>query len=167
MDHSLADTTDKLAPVLDHGGAYAPNAFALSGRLGRLRYFVYGVTATLCATTLLSGLYGRKALSIEFTPDAADAAMSLPIYSVMVFINFVLARRRLNDMGHSGWLSVLLLVPFLNAVAGLCLLFVAGGTGPNRFDPPAVPNTRKTIAAAWLVSVLFIALHVAIPLFAD
>ena len=49
----------------------------------------------------------------------------------------MLVIRRLHDLGHSGWWCLLGLIPLVNLILGIYLLFFKGNTGPNRFgsDP--------------------------------
>jgi len=59
------------------------------------------------------------------------------IFGVAVLLGaisyFVIGVRRLHDMDKSGWWILFLLVPGLNAVLLLVLLFRRGTAGPNRF----------------------------------
>lgn len=47
----------------------------------------------------------------------------------------MLVIRRLHDLGHSGWWCLLGLIPLVNLILGIYLLFFKGNTGPNRFGP--------------------------------
>lgn len=47
----------------------------------------------------------------------------------------MLVIRRLHDLGHSGWWCLLGLIPLVNLILGIYLLFFKGDTGPNRFGP--------------------------------
>ena len=47
----------------------------------------------------------------------------------------MLVIRRLHDLGHSGWWCLLGLIPLVNLILGIYLLFFKGETGPNRFGP--------------------------------
>ena len=47
----------------------------------------------------------------------------------------MLVIRRLHDLGHSGCWCLLGLIPLVNLILGIYLLFFKGDTGPNRFGP--------------------------------
>ncbi|MDR1498412.1 MAG: DUF805 domain-containing protein [Puniceicoccales bacterium] len=52
----------------------------------------------------------------------------------IVFIGLVI--RRFHDINDSGWLIFLLLIPFVNLVIFLSLIFEPGTDGPNKYDIP-------------------------------
>lgn len=70
-------------------------------------------------------------------------------------------------MGWSGWLWLALLVPFVNVVLSLLLLFMPGEQSANRFGPPPPPNSTgvKVLAFSWLLFPVFggILAAIAIP----
>jgi len=61
--------------------------------------------------------------------------------------------QRLHDLGWSGWLMLLYLVPIIGTVLPLVVLLMPGNPGVNRFGPPQPPNSRavKILAALWLL----------------
>ncbi len=66
-------------------------------------------------------------------------------YIPLFAVGFIMAIRRVHDMGYSGWLSLLILVPLVN----LWFLFAPGTQGPNEYGPPPVKNTTGVIIAAF------------------
>ena len=162
MHDTLLDATDKLRVE-----SRAAAVFTLSGRLGRARYFAYGIAVSLCASLLLGGVFGAAALSFSFTPNDDQALASLPIYGLMAASTIILARRRLNDMDRSGWLALLLIAPGINIFFGLWLLFGEGTPDANSFGPPPPPNTRAVVAATWILPVLLLALCIGGPMLAS
>lgn len=133
---------------------YMPKLFSLEGRIGRVRYLGYGfaigmlMIPLMFVMTLLGGLGG------------AFGGMGGMVLGYVIYIaaTFVLARRRLNDLGKSGWLSLLLLVPLVNIGVGLWMLFGEGDQGSNEYGPAPAPNTTGVIILAWsipVVTVLF------------
>ena len=75
----------------------------------------------------------------------------LPTYLPVLAISFIMAIRRLNDMDHPGWWSLLNLVPFLNFFFGLWLVFGPGDEGRNSYGPPPSKNTAAVIAGACIL----------------
>jgi hypothetical protein len=74
--------------------------------------------------------------------------------------------QRLHDIGWSGWLLLLSLVPVVGGVFSLLLFIIPGSTEANRFGPPPPPNSTavKVLAALWLgVILLSIIAAIAVP----
>ncbi|WP_323143285.1 DUF805 domain-containing protein [Massilia phyllosphaerae] len=124
-----------------------PVLFQLHGRIGRVRYLAYSFAfgmLVLLATLLLAGLAGDTVAT--WLSVGASAA-----------IGIVVGGRRLHDLGRSRWIALGLLVPVVNLIIGLWLLFAPGSPAENRFGPAPGPNTRGVIALAWAVPVVFLA----------
>lgn len=138
-DNSLPDNP------LPGDNEYQPALFQASGRLGRMRYFVYftAVTVVVCGFFSLLMLVLNIAATASF-PGAVMVVSGLvgSIASLFIMVMGVLfGVRRLNDMNASGWLILLMLVPVANLVMTVVLLFVPGSKGVNRYGPPAAPNS--------------------------
>lgn len=143
-----APTADLTAPE-SSTGTYQPRIFALSGRLGRLRYFAYGMLWSgilLIPYFIAMAVQGPLALSVGW----AKYAWMAPVYVGSV----ILATRRLADLGHSPWFAALMLVPYVNVIPSLYFLFKAGDEEANEYGPPPCPNTRGVAAAAWTLPVV-------------
>lgn len=83
-------------------------------------------------------------------PEAEFRSVTAPITPeggvgspVVLFASWVLGitgllrtRRRLHDIDQSSWLTLLLLIPLVNAVFMIALVFIKGTDGPNNFGPP-------------------------------
>ena len=140
--------------------SYEPAIFQGSGRLGRVRYFVYltavaAVVYGFLGLVMIVGNIGAShyhhALSVF---GAGLASLATLIVTVM---GVILGVRRLNDMNASGWLMLLALVPLANFVLALVLLFVPGSSGPNRYGPPAAPNSQGLMVAMVILIFLLLA----------
>tara|TARA_B100001750_G_C15338464_1_gene511021 strand:+ start:214 stop:582 length:369 start_codon:yes stop_codon:yes gene_type:complete len=70
-----------------------------------------------------------------------------------LLVSIQIGVQRLHDMGWSGWLMLLYLVPVIGTLFPLVVLLMPGNEGPNRFGPPQPPNSRsvKILAALWLL----------------
>ena len=148
---------------------YVPRFFAIEGRLGRLRYFVYGgaVVAALyavltVASVLVSGFMAESAASMVLMP------LMLLVTVLCAVSGLIFGKRRLNDLGFSGWWILLALVPLVNLVLTVVLLFVPGNTSENRFGPRPVANGAGLVVGAVTLLVLVVAwvgllLAVALP----
>ncbi|HKK31283.1 MAG TPA: DUF805 domain-containing protein [Alphaproteobacteria bacterium] len=105
--------------------------FEFGGRSSRLDYlmFIVGcfvVGFFLAMVDVFAGTYdpgsGAGLLSSIF-----QLAVLIPVIAVSV--------RRLHDFDASGWWYLLMLIPVVNIVLFLVLLFKPGTDGPNRFGP--------------------------------
>lgn len=124
---------------------YTPKVFALGGRIGRLRYLAYAVVANILLFFVIGILMSILIPMVGTGSEAALGAqvvITILLYGISFFITFVLARRRLNDLNKSGWLSLLLLVPIVNFFMGLYLLFFPGTKGTNDFGPAPIANSN-------------------------
>jgi len=138
--------------------------FAVSGRMGRLRYVAYSVFLwVVCA--FLSGI-----LSAVFMPASTTAGIvaALLPWLAMLVLGFMLTIQRCHDFNTTGWLSILMLVPLVN----LIFWFIPGTDGPNRYGAPTPPNGTAVIVGAVavpIVLVVFIGIlaAVAIPAYGD
>ena len=134
---------------------YEPKIFSTQGRIGRLRYlgyssfvsFVMLIVIGIVAAVLIPAL-SHKSGTGHGSDGPAVALVGL-MYIPLLAIAFIMAKRRLNDLDHSGWLSLLLIVPFVNFFMGLYLTFFPGTPGANSYGPKPVKNS-------WLIIVAFI-----------
>ncbi len=120
---------------------YRANILHAHGRINRLRYFTCGWLNFLLIFViwLFVGLIGGFITAViseglgEFVIFAGGGLMSLPLNVA----NYMLVIRRLHDFNLTGWFALILLIPYVNALFGLLLLFVPGTNGANHYgqDP--------------------------------
>jgi uncharacterized membrane protein YhaH (DUF805 family) len=150
-------------PANPAGATYEPRVLSFSGRIGRLRYWIYGVVLSLALIPLI--LLGLLGSLLTHTPPGPLSFLFVVVAEVAVLFGcVVLVRRRLNDLDKSGWLSLLMLVPLVNAVFGIWILFWPGTAGVNRFGLPPSANSRAIVGAAWILGVLCIGSLVVVAL---
>lgn len=139
--------------------------FSIEGRIGRLRYLAWSLVLMAAALALFGVASMGYAIS-EIVGGILLAIVGIGLAVVSVQIGV----QRLHDIGWSGWLWLLNLVPVVGGVFALLLLVVPGTSGANRFGPPAPPNSRavKLLALLWLlVPVLGILAAIALPAYQD
>lgn len=134
--------------------------FAVSGRIGRMRYIAYGVLVWF----VLSFVAGILAAVL----GQAGVFVALLAWAAMLVLGFMLTIQRCHDFDTSGWLSLLFLVPLVNLV----FWFIPGTDGPNRYGPPTRPNGAAVIIGACVVPVVLVVFigilaAVAIPAYGD
>ncbi|SDZ44265.1 DUF805 domain-containing protein [Pseudomonas sp. NFIX28] len=127
--------------------------YSVDGRIGRLRYLAW--TLALILLTTLAGGFLTAALvgnGLQVTGMIFLGAAAV----VFMYLNITISVQRLHDLGWSGWLWLLNLLPFVYAVFPLVLAVLPGNTGANRYGAPPPPNTGavKGFAALWLIILL-------------
>lgn len=142
---------------------YQPQFLSLSGRIGRMRYFVYASGLTMLFY-LVVGI--AAAILVPAFAGGSDGAMGivaivLSMIGLAAFIGMIVMSwgymvRRLNDINASGWLSLLMLVPLANFILGLILIFKKGTQGGNDYGAAPVANSGGVKAAFALLLLLTI-----------
>ncbi|HLA32727.1 MAG TPA: DUF805 domain-containing protein, partial [Pseudomonas sp.] len=128
---------------------------------GRLRYLAWSLVLMLACMPLLGVAAGFFAVS-EILGGVLMAVVGVAIAVVGILFGV----QRLHDIGWSGWLLLLNLVPVVGGVFSLLMFIIPGSTEANRFGPPPPPNSTpvKVLAALWLaIIVLGIVAAIALP----
>ncbi|MNP49644.1 hypothetical protein D3C76_1438450 [compost metagenome] len=75
------------------------------------------------------------------------------LFLAFVVISVLFTIQRLHDIGWSGWLWLLNLVPFVGSFFPLVIMVMPGNIGANRYGPPPPPNSTavKVLCALWIV----------------
>ena len=114
-----------------------------SGRASRSEYWWWTLAAVAVSIVLniIIGL-GTTTSSLSSTPDFGPAAIFgyvlLGIWGLATLVpSLALSVRRLHDGNFSGWLLLLLLIPFLGASAVLVFMILPSNPAGQRFDRPA------------------------------
>lgn len=106
-------------------------------RLNRMRYF-----KRVMALGLLGTILAFVIAIATMEPSGRDISTTGYVLMTIMFIalvpsHFMLMIRRLHDLNRTGWLSLLSLVPVVDAIFSLYLLFAPGTVGANNYgaDP--------------------------------
>lgn len=150
--------------VADAAVAYAEPKFFGTGRLGRLRYFGYSMAATFLMYLVLGVAAVIAVGAAGGNPESAGAIVG-GLYVLALIAGIVIAVflgvQRLHDMGYSGWLWLLLLVPIVNILMSLFMLFAPGSEADNQYGLPPKPNgTGVYLMAFALPVILFVVIGV-------
>lgn len=146
------------AAVTDASEEFQPvRIFAVSGRIGRVRYIAY----TIFLPFILMFIAGAAS---AFLGDAGIAVIVVGWIATVV-LSFMLTIQRSHDFNMSGWFSLLVLVPLAN----LAFWFIPGTDGPNRFGGKTPPNGVGVILSVFVVPVVVVAIlaAVAVPAYQD
>lgn len=111
------------------------NFFSPKTRIGRLRYLAHSFLFMLVFYLLLAvGMGLAFAVSGFFWSIVAISYIGIIVVSVIVMI------QRLHDLNKSGWFSLLMLIPLVNLIFALYLVFGAGTNGSNNYGLQPPPN---------------------------
>lgn len=156
------------APVSDVAAAaqeqtYHPKMFSASGRIGRMRYFVYGAVMSVIFYGVLAiamGIIAAVSGGLEQAQQGGGVVILGFLYFAMIIallvFSVIFMVRRLNDFNASGWLSLLLLVPIANLIMMLLLLFKKGSPSGNDYGPAPVPNSGRVKGVFAVMLVLWV-----------
>lgn len=117
--------------------------FSADGRIRRLPYFLYGLGIGVVYLVLSIIMTLALGMGPQGPEPSIGAGMGI-VYGIFIFLviivltyaSFILIIKRLHDLDHSGWFSLVSLVPLLNFLMVIYLLFFKGTDGPNRFGNP-------------------------------
>ncbi|WP_324732990.1 DUF805 domain-containing protein [Pseudomonas paeninsulae] len=139
--------------------------FSINGRIGRLRYLAWSLMLLLAALAL----FGVASMGLAISEIIGGILIAVVGIGIMV-VSVQIGVQRLHDIGWSGWLWLINLVPVVGGVFALLMLVIPGTTAANRYGPPAPPNSRavKVLALLWLlVPVLGILAAITLPAYQD
>lgn len=133
-----------------------PKVFALSGRIGRLRYFAYSVIYSIIALSIAIGS------SIVFADVLGELGRTILLMLAMIPPYAVAMRRRLNDLGHTGWWAALGFIPIVGGIVGLYLLFAGGEPNENQYGLAPDKGSKVLPVVVGVLFVLFLGLLLAV-----
>lgn len=134
-----------VADVLAPGVAHPIKLWSWKGRIGRIRYLAYNAAAYFCIFipfNLLLGIFvgiaarGQSDLNLDWVPliGVVPAAIIFSIFSTLQLI------KRCHDLGLTGWFSLVSLLPVINVIFFLVVIFKAGQKDSNEYGPPPPSN---------------------------
>ena len=136
---------------------YTPSILSFSGRIGRLRYLAYSMGTYLLLMLVMVPLVGVSALT-GGEPNVSMIGMLIMgvVYIAMLVAWITFAKRRLNDLNRNGWWLLLALVPFVNFLLTIYMMFFPGTDGDNNYGAVPMANTLGVQILAWMMPVLMI-----------
>jgi len=140
-------------------GTYNPSVLSFSGRIGRLRYLAYNTGLNLILMAIMVPLLGATGFMAGGGDMAAMGGMSSILLILLYIATFVITimygKRRLNDLNRSGWFILLIIIPLVNLLLAIYMIFFAGTEGDNEYGPKPDPNTLGVKILALTMPVLF------------
>ena len=114
-----------------------------NGRARRKEYWIYNIINSIIGG-LLFFLDYRLGTTIEgldlditlTTNEGLDLGILYIIYALFVFIpSLAVAVRRLHDVGKSGWMLLIALIPLIGSIWLLVLYLTNSNPGENKYGP--------------------------------
>jgi len=157
----MSDANPYSAPdaALDTGQdvLYQPKIFSFSGRIGRMRYLAYGIGLNILLMAAMIPLGGMTStMGGEAGMSMLGMVMVGLFYIATIAISIMFAKRRLNDLNRSGWWFLLFLVPIVNLLMAIYMVFFPGSDGDNKFGPAPTSNSAGVLILGWMMPVFFI-----------
>lgn len=152
---SFSDSASPYSPPRAAVGEPAPEfselkVFSVQGRIGRLRFLAWTLVSLMAATTVAAAITLSLLSGEHFMLGGLLGIVALLAY---LYVNITITVQRLHDLGWSGWLWFLNLVPLVGSVFPILITVMPGNTGANRYGAPPPPNSTavKMLSALWLV----------------
>lgn len=161
----VAPQSDVEGVEIAHEEFYQPLPWTASGRIGRARYLAYnmmGLIIVLLGLGLSTATIG-SAISGLFSIVYGVSALAFYVYT------FIWTRRRLNDMGFSGWFQLVSLIPLINIILYLVLIFAPGEKETNKWGSRPEPSGPVTLILALILPIAMVGIlaAIAIPAYSD
>ena len=171
IELNLSDVRDHAPAVTEPDSPYAPpqadvaervpeyallKPFSIEGRIGRLRFLAWSMVLSL-VTIAVVGVFALIALALVSTDSTAGliagGILAFVLCVVFLIATILISVQRLHDVGWSGWLWLLNLVPFVGSFFPLLLVVLPGSVVANRYGAPPPPNSTavKVLSSLWLV----------------
>lgn len=117
------------------------------GRSPRAEFWMFVLFQVLLigAVFVVGGIWAcagdDEVIDVDRARWLADILVLLAV--ALLIPNLAVSVRRLHDQNLSGWLVLMLLVPYLGQIVILVLMLLPGTRGPNRFGPE--PHGRSSL----------------------
>ncbi len=141
------------------------NPFGVQGRIGRMRYLAWSFVFGLA----MLPLYGIAIASMIGISEILGGILIAAIVIIAIVFAVFIGVQRLHDIGWSGWLWLLNLIPLVNTVFSIMMLVMPGTQGSNAYGPPPPPNSTSVLVLAWLLigtMILSVLAAIAVPVIA-
>jgi uncharacterized membrane protein YhaH (DUF805 family) len=127
--------------------------FGVEGRIGRLRFLAWSMVLSL-VTIAVVGVLALVGLALVSTDSTAGlilgGILALILCLAFLIASIMISAQRLHDIGWSGWLWLLNLVPFVGSFFPLLMVVMPGNSTANRYGAPPPPNSTAVKVLSWL-----------------
>ena len=128
------------------------SVFSSAGRFGRVGFMAWFFGFPVLVSAIAAGaavflLAGQRYVKLlEFVYPF--------VLVILVPLSFVFIIRRLHDLNKSGWISLFFLVPAVNLLLLLVLIFFPGTSGVNHHGAPRLARGYESVVVALGFSIL-------------
>jgi uncharacterized membrane protein YhaH (DUF805 family) len=119
--------------------------FSAFGRIRRSTYLVRGLLLAIPAFILYYFIYESTLYYVDVSAVLIFSILGLIAVGVLNMIQFI---KRLHDVGQSGWLSLLTLIPYLGGIFGLMIMCIDSEKGTNKYGPNPKERTKPVKSQA-------------------
>ncbi len=121
------------------------NIWGIEGRIGRMRYVAWSMVFMLAiAPAMLISVLALKASVLLGGLLITVAGVVAMIIGIQISI------KRLHDIGWSGWLLFISLIPVAGSIFQLLIFVMPGSQGNNRYGAPAPANSTAVKVLFWI-----------------
>ncbi len=136
---------------------YQPKIFSFNGRIGRMRYLAYGIGVNFLLMLVMVPLVGATAFMGGDSSTSLIGMVGIGVfYVITIVVSVMFAKRRLNDLNRSGWWFLLFIIPIVNLILAIYLIFFPGTDGSNNFGAAPVANSLGVLILGWMLPVFFV-----------
>ncbi|WP_211827679.1 DUF805 domain-containing protein [Kistimonas asteriae] len=132
------------------------DAFSSKGRLGRAHFITYTSLCVLLAAVLSSTAWVLTTGATPVIPKGAAIITTISACLLAILASIPLQIRRLHDLGHTGWLSLISLTPLTN-IPFLCYIALRpGNRGATPYGNTTEPPSMVVNLLAIVLPLLFV-----------
>lgn len=121
------------------------NIWGVNGRIGRMRYVAWSMVYSLAILPV--ALICALAFNISTWLGGLLAVVAL-IGAMIVGVQ--ISVKRLHDIGWSGWLLLIALVPLVGSIFQIITFVMPGTKGSNLYGPPPPENSQAVKVIFWI-----------------
>ncbi|WP_407306762.1 TMEM128 family protein [Acinetobacter sp.] len=136
------------------------SALSPSGRFGRLSYLGWNMLMSfsiLIIIGIIAAFFSPNLFNDPSTMTSSSITATVLIgiaYLGLLYFSFVFTIRRLHDRNHTGWLSLFMIVPLLNLIFILYLIFAKGDARNNQYGPRRTTKAWEKVLG-WIYVLIF------------
>ena len=109
-----------------------------SGRRNRLSYILFQISIWILL--FVGGVFGITIGATAFNNNAAGGGAIVVLILALAFLFIVVSdlavtAQRFRDIGCTGWAALLILIPYVDFIVWIVLMFIPGTRGENKYGP--------------------------------
>lgn len=121
------------------------NIWGLNGRIGRMRYVAWSMVYTLALLPVML----ICALAFKISTWLGGLLAIVAMIAAMI-VGVQISVKRLHDIGWSGWLLLIALVPLVGSIFQIITFVMPGTKGSNLYGPPPPENSQAVKVLFWI-----------------